>query len=161
MSCGVPRLASILFGCLLPIVGLAVVAGVLHGAAWGWAAAALGFLLLVIAQAKRLSVLLAWLDAPETAESPDARGAWGEVFLKLSRRLRHDARRIEDAEGALASFRNAMDAVPDGLVILDGHHQIQWSNRAAAGHLGIQLVARSRRNHRTVGPYAGFCRVSR
>ncbi|HOG04555.1 MAG TPA: hypothetical protein PLL14_11280, partial [Accumulibacter sp.] len=61
MSRGVPRLASILFGCLLPIVGLAVVAGVLHGAAWGWAAAALGFLLLVIAQAKRLSVLSAWL----------------------------------------------------------------------------------------------------
>jgi two-component system phosphate regulon sensor histidine kinase PhoR len=139
MSRGVPRLASILFGCLLPIVGLAVVAGVLHGAAWGWAAAALGFLLLVIAQAKRLSVLLAWLDAPDTAESPDARGAWGEVFLKLSRRLRHDTRRIEDAEGALTSFRNAMDAVPDGLVILDAHHQIQWSNRAAAGHLGIQL----------------------
>jgi two-component system phosphate regulon sensor histidine kinase PhoR len=139
MSRGVPGLARILLGSLLPIVGLAAVTGVLHGATWGWAAAASGFLLLVIAQGQRLSVLSAWLDAPESAESPDARGAWGEVFLKLSRRFRHNAHRLDNVEGALASFRNAMDAVPDGLVIVDAHHQIQWSNRAAAVHLGIHL----------------------
>lgn len=140
MSAAVPGFAKILLSGVLPIIAPALLLGLIHGAAWGWAAAALGWLLIVLMQTRRLTVLAAWLDAPDRAgRVPDAGGAWGEVFTKLSRSLHHDARRVEEVEAELQSFREAMDAVPDGLVILDASHQIQWSNRAAGEHLNIQL----------------------
>jgi CheY-like chemotaxis protein/PAS domain-containing protein len=153
--------SKILLTGVLPIVGLALLLGVIHGAAWGWAVAALGLLLIVLMQTRRLTILAAWLDAPEHARVPDAGGAWGEVFVKLSRRLHHDACRVEEVEAGLRSFREAMDAVPDGLVILDASHQIQWSNRAAGEHLGIQPAARWRRDHRATGAHSGLRRLPR
>lgn len=139
MSAAVPGFAKILLSGVLPIVAPALLLGLIHGAAWGWAVAALGWLLIVLMQIRRLTVLAAWLDAPDRARVPDAGGAWGEVYARLSRRVHHDARRVEEIEAELQSFREAMDAVPDGLVILDASHQIQWSNRAASEHLNIQL----------------------
>ncbi len=139
MTPGRASFAKILLTGVLPISGLALLGGLLHGVACGWAVAALGLLLLVVMQTRRLSVLAAWLDDPDCRESPDAGGAWGEVFVKLARKLRHDALRLAELEAGLHSFREAMDAVPDGLVILDANHQIQWSNRAAGDHLGVCL----------------------
>ncbi|WP_300455322.1 phosphate regulon sensor histidine kinase PhoR [Accumulibacter sp.] len=134
-------LARALLANLLPIGCLALVAGLWHGPAWAWAAAALASTLLVVVHTKRLAGWLAWLDSPQdSADSgyPAARGASSEVFLKLMRRLRHDARALEAVKARLRSFHEAMDAVPDGLVILDGGHRIQWHNRAAEAHLGIR-----------------------
>jgi PAS domain-containing protein len=77
---------------------------------------------------------------PEHANVPDAGGAWGEVFVKLSHRLHQDACRDRGGRGPTAIVcQEAMDAVPDGLVILNASHQIQWSNRTAGEHLGVQL----------------------
>ena len=139
MTPGGQWFARTLLTGVLPVLALALLAGLLHGPLWGWATAALGFMLVVFAQTRRLSVFMAWIDNREHAEFPDFGGAWGEVFLKLSRKLRSDARSLEALEASLRSFREAMDAVPDGLVILDGSHRIQWNNRAAEAHLGIRL----------------------
>ena len=124
---------------VLPIVGLALLLGAIHGAIWGWAAAAGGFMLVVLLQTRRLALLAAWIDGPQQAEVPDSGGAWGEVFRKLSRKLRLDARALAEIETRLNSFSQAMDAVPDGLVVLADHSQVQWANRAAGEHLGIRL----------------------
>ena len=124
---------------VLPIVGLALLLGAIHGATWGWAAAAGGFMLVVLLQTRRLALLAAWIDGPQQAEVPDSGGAWGEVFRKLSRKLRLDARALAEIETRLNSFSQAMDAVPDGLVVLADHSQVQWANRAAGEHLGIRL----------------------
>ena len=131
--------ARIVLTGVLPIVCLGLFAWTMHGPAWGWAAVALGFMLLIIAQIRRLAVLAAWIDYPDHSEFPDSGGVWGEVFLRLSRKLRLDARTIDEVEARLKSFADAMDAVPDGLVIFDASHQIQWSNRAAGEHLGVRL----------------------
>ena len=124
---------------VLPIVGLALLLGAIHGAIWGWAAAAGGFMLVVLLQTRRLALLAAWIDGPQQADVPDSGGAWGEVFRKLSRKLRLDARALAEIETRLNSFSQAMDAVPDGLVVLADHSQVQWANRAAGEHLGIRL----------------------
>ena len=124
---------------VLPIVGLALLLGAIHGATWGWAAAAGGFMLVVLLQTRRLALLAAWIDGPQQADVPDSGGAWGEVFRKLSRKLRLDARALAEIETRLNSFSQAMDAVPDGLVVLADHSQVQWANRAAGEHLGIRL----------------------
>jgi hypothetical protein len=93
--------ARIVLTGVLPIVCLGLFAWIMHGPAWGWAAVALGFMLLIIAQSRRLAVLAAWIDYPDHSEFPDSGGVWGEVFLKLSRKLRLDARTIDEVEARL------------------------------------------------------------
>ncbi|MCM8613679.1 phosphate regulon sensor histidine kinase PhoR [Accumulibacter sp.] len=124
---------------VLPIVCLALLLAALHGAIWGWVVAASGLMLVVLLQTRRLALLAAWIDGPQQGEVPDSGGAWGEVFRKLSRKLRLDARALAEVEARLGSFSDAMDAVPDGLVVLSENHQVQWANRAAGEHLGIRL----------------------
>ncbi|MCB1942452.1 MAG: phosphate regulon sensor histidine kinase PhoR [Candidatus Accumulibacter sp.] len=139
MNRGGQWFAKFLFTGVLPILGLAVLAWLSHGPDWAWALAALAFACMALVRTRQLSLLAAWLDAPDGSELPDAGGAGGKVFRKLARKLRHDARSRQAVEERLRSFREAMDAVPDGLVILDSSHQIHWSNRAAGEHLGIRL----------------------
>ena len=124
---------------VVPVVGLALLVAAILGATWGWAAAAVGLLLVVMLQTRRLALLAAWIDGPQPAEVPNSGGAWGEVFRKLARKLRLDARALAEVEASLSSFSEAMDAVPDGLVVLTDDHQVQWANRAAGEHLGIRL----------------------
>ena len=131
--------AKLLLRGVLPIAFLALLAWLSHGPAWAWAVAALGCALLVCVQTRQLAALAAWRDAPASSEFPQAGGAWGEVLGKLALRLDAEAHQREEVAARLRSFRGAMDAVPDGLVILDAGHRIQWSNRAAAAHLGIRL----------------------
>jgi hypothetical protein len=67
-------------------------------------------------RARRLALLAAWIDYPQHGRMcliPG--GAWGEVFRKLSRKLRLDARTIwRRSSPACARSAEAMDAVPDG-----------------------------------------------
>ena len=53
------RLVKILLTGALPIVGLALLGGLMRGPVWGWAVAALGFLLVVVMQTRRLLMLSA------------------------------------------------------------------------------------------------------
>ncbi|WP_313953507.1 phosphate regulon sensor histidine kinase PhoR [Accumulibacter sp.] len=131
--------AKTLLSSVVPVLGLAFLAWWSAGAALAWAVAAVGFLFVVVVQIKQLSALAAWLDAPEGTTLADGSGRWGELCRKLSHKLRDEADSREAVEGSLRSFREAMDAVPDGLVIVDANHRIRWSNRAAGEHLGIRL----------------------
>lgn len=132
---------------LVPRLLLILCAGLLAwgvaGPAWGWASVAVGFLLIVVAQTRQLIQLAVWLRNPQgagqDARFPDAGGIWGEVFIRLSRLLRADAKLVQDIEAELNSFREAIQALPEGIVFLDSGQQIRWCNHAASAHLGIRL----------------------
>jgi two-component system phosphate regulon sensor histidine kinase PhoR len=134
--------AKLLLRGLLPVGCFALLAWLSHGPAWAWAVAALGCTLLVCVHARQSAALAAWLDAPESREFPKAGGAWGEILRQLADKLADETRGREEVEARLLSFRGAMDAVPDGLVILDADHRIQWSNRAAERASGNPPAAR-------------------
>lgn len=139
MTGGGRWLASFLLTTVLPILAFAVLAWLSHGSAWAWALAALAFALVAGIRSRQLSMLSQWLESPDDSRDADAGRGGGEVLAKLGRRLRDDARSRETVEARLRSFREAMDAVPDGLVIVDAAHRIHWGNRAASHHLGIRL----------------------
>ena len=64
-------------------------------------------------------------------------GAWGEIYSRLHRLLRkeHDSR--ASLSHALWRFRQAGEAMPDGVVVLDGDNRIEWMNPSAEGHFGL------------------------
>lgn len=133
----IPRLLLILCAGLL--------AWLIAGPIWGGLSVAAGSLLIVVAQTRQLIQLAIWLRNPQgsvqDANFPDAGGIWGEVFLRLSRQLRAASKRVQDVEAELKSFREAIQALPEGIVFLDSGQQIRWCNHAASEHLGIRLTS--------------------
>ena len=106
-------------------------------AAWGWALAALALGILLGWHRWQLARLARWLADPASRTLPEASGIWDRVFSALHRRERDAARREQLLADALARFRHAAQALPDGVVILDAENRIEWCNDNAAFLLRI------------------------
>jgi two-component system phosphate regulon sensor histidine kinase PhoR len=122
------------------IAAAAAVAGVVAafaGAAIGWAIFALAMLFLVIYHVRHLARLARWAAHPVAGQVPEGRGMWDEALGGLHRYERAAERRERELADALARFRRAAQALPDGVVILDEANRIEWCNHTAELHLGI------------------------
>ena len=103
----------------------------------GWIAACAGLTALVFYHALHLARLQRWLSQPVAGKVPEGRGSWDEVLSALHRFEREAVKREGLLAEALARFRRAAQALPDGVVILDGENRIEWCNRTAEAHLHI------------------------
>jgi len=124
-------------GALAAIAGPALAAGVLAGAAWGWAAFGVGLLALLAYHVRHLASLSGWAADPQRARVPEGAGVWDEVLAALHRRERAAAAREKELAEALGRFRRAVQALPDGVLTLDAENRIEWSNDKAAAMLGL------------------------
>ena len=98
---------------------------------------AVGFALRLAFHSLHLSAFRRWLRRPELESLPRGRGVWEEGFAELHRYLKKRDSEQEALAQSLARFRAAARALPDGVVILDHEHRIEWSNPTAAHHFGI------------------------
>jgi two-component system phosphate regulon sensor histidine kinase PhoR len=109
------------------------------GFAWLWAAAAgvlgVGFAM----HSALLAAFLRWLRRPARDLLPPGRGAWEEAFAALHRHLRGRDEERDRLRLALARFRDAGRALPDGVLILDRDYHIEWANPTAARHFAIDV----------------------
>ncbi|MGQ0547805.1 MAG: phosphate regulon sensor histidine kinase PhoR [Betaproteobacteria bacterium] len=119
----------------------AALTGMLAGAAWGWAVFSAGLLLFLAYHVRHFARLARWVAEPRQARVPEGEGVWDEVLAALHRLERAAARREEELAEALARFRRAVQALPDGVLILDAENRIEWSNDKAAAMLGLDLPA--------------------
>ncbi|MDR2155858.1 MAG: phosphate regulon sensor histidine kinase PhoR [Burkholderiaceae bacterium] len=104
------------------------------GAIAGVAAASLALLL---ADALRARRFIHWLQEPDPATSPALRGAWGEAAYRVTRALRAEREGARDSARRLDDFLAAIQASPDGVILLDAQARIEWSNDAANQHFGL------------------------
>ena len=84
------------------------------------------------------TLLIQWATRPLGTPTPSASGAWGAAFEALHRRARLASAEREQATQELARFRRAAEALPDGVMILDGHRAIEWMNLQAEVCLGLK-----------------------
>jgi two-component system, OmpR family, phosphate regulon sensor histidine kinase PhoR len=82
--------------------------------------------------------LVHWAGCPLGTPTPSASGAWGAAFDALHRRGRLASAEREQATQELDRFRRAAEALPDGVMILDGHRAIEWMNLHAEACLGLK-----------------------
>ncbi|MDE2612990.1 MAG: DUF3329 domain-containing protein, partial [Burkholderiales bacterium] len=126
------------------LVGAAV--GWLIGQPIGWpraalaAGAVLGAGAVLLRDALRAWRLMHWLRAAPGAEVPRSGGFWGELAYRIERSLRRHERAVEQERRRLSQFLSAIEASPNGFILLDAHDQIEWCNAAAAQHFGLQPV---------------------
>jgi two-component system, OmpR family, phosphate regulon sensor histidine kinase PhoR len=122
---------------LLGFGAFALLVGMLFGAAWGWGSFALGLLAIVSWHTRHLARLERWLANPLAGGVPEGQGIWDEVLSALHRLERETARREEGLADGLARMRRAVQALPDGVVILDSANRIEWFNRTAEAQLQL------------------------
>lgn len=104
-----------------------------------WLVTAIGlvFAAIVWRNSIQLGRLVAWARQPIGTPVPGAAGRWGEAFSALHRRARKTAEQREQLHEALERFRQAAQAMPDGVVILGEQLIIEWANGQAEQLLGI------------------------
>ena len=94
-------------------------------------------LIWVLLDLRRGDKLLTWLRQADTAQSPSIGGLWGEVADRTRRLLRQREQQLGASEGRLQEFLAAIQASPDGVVLLDASNRIEWCNQTAADHFGF------------------------
>lgn len=128
--------AAILIGLLVAVAGFL---GLFFGPWLTVGLIVIGLLVMLVHHLIYLGRLLQWLDGPLDAPVPEGWGMWDEAFVRLHRRVRVRLEQQQQLSEAVDRFRRAGEALPDGVVILDSHFQIEALNQKAARHLGLEL----------------------
>lgn len=118
---------------------LSVVVGLFAGRETGLAVFSALLLLILAYHLRQLHGLARWLERNETQYPPPAHGFWDHVMALLHRARRDSGRREAGLVHALARWRAAARALPDGVVILDGE-RIEWCNDTAMVHFNLDLA---------------------
>ena len=116
--------------------------GLAFGLGTGFGLAALSWL---VFDSIRLGKLLRWLRSEQSNDTPgviagaapNIGGVWGEVADRARRLLKVRDEQYQEIQGRLDEFLAAMQASPSGVVLLDAHGRIEWSNRMATEHFGF------------------------
>mgnify|MGYP003382081982 CR=1 FL=1 len=91
----------------------------------------------IVIDLRRSRKLLAWLREGDTGHPASVRGYWGEVADRSRRLIRSRDRLLQQSELRLQEFLAAIQASPNGVVLLDADGRIEWLNQTAAGHFGF------------------------
>jgi len=92
---------------------------------------------MTLRDARRAARLARWLHGPTDRPAPRERGFWGELAYRTERLLRRRERAIEVERERLWQFLSAIDASPNGVLLLDAEGRIEWCNGVAAEHFGL------------------------
>ena len=93
--------------------------------------------LAVLIDGLRANRLVGWLRGDDAKLAPRDPGLWGEAAYRIERALRMRDRALVQERERLSQFLSAIQASPNGVLLLDAHDQIQWLNRMAAVHFGL------------------------
>ncbi|GAB4213815.1 MAG: phosphate regulon sensor histidine kinase PhoR [Rhodoferax sp.] len=96
------------------------------------------------------------LRAEDLSRLPLSQGFWGDLADKLNRRFRQQAQQIEEARERLQRFLEALQASPNGVILLDADLAIQWCNATAANHFGLDPVRDHLQKLSNLVRYPGF-----
>lgn len=81
--------------------------------------------------------VLKWLRQGDLFLTPSLRGMWGEVIDRTRRLLRQQQQHAAASEVRLQEFLAALQASPNGVILLDAEGRIEWFNQTAGEHLGL------------------------
>ena len=81
--------------------------------------------------------LIDWLRGAQEAGAPRDAGLWGELGYRVERAIRSHELATRTEQTRLAQFLSAIEASPNGVLMLDEGDRIEWCNSVAADHFGL------------------------
>ena len=119
---------------------LGIVVGGQWGAALGPILAAVTWFVADLLRGLRVARWLRQVDGGDEGRFPVMIGLWGEIADRARRALRSSDQRTTQAQARLGEFLAAIQASPNGVVLLDAQGRIEWCNQTAADHLGFDAT---------------------
>ena len=115
-----------------------------EGVSWGMLLGAVAWHVLDSFFGQRL---LGWLRSEQSSETPVLMdgpqprlpGAWGEVAHRIRRLLKNRDQQYRESQAQLDELLAALQASPNGVVLLDAQGRIEWCNQTAAQHFGFDV----------------------
>ena len=98
---------------------------------------AVGVALVGVVDALRGRRLLQWVRGPQTDEAPRETGFWGELGYRIERSVRQRELTVRAEQLRLEQFLSAIEASPNGVMMLDALDRIDWCNVVGAEHFGL------------------------
>jgi two-component system phosphate regulon sensor histidine kinase PhoR len=133
-----PRLLAALLSVLLAASFGGLVGQWWHapaiGVVVGSLAGALAYTSVDVLRAQRF---IRWLQQQNPEPAPREVGFWGEVGQRVERSLRTLENRVDFEQTRLDQFLSAIEASPNGVMLLDANDQIEWCNSVAADQFGL------------------------
>lgn len=126
---------------LLLIVPFAAALGWAFSAWQGWAFLCIALLVLYGFQAWHFSRLDRWTRNPVIDTSLEGKGAWDTIFARLYHHEKDLRTQITLREQNIELLRSAVQALADGVVLLDLQNHVVFCNNTAEMQLGLQLTA--------------------
>lgn len=83
--------------------------------------------------------LLRWLGSGDTLRTQVGFGLWGEISDRVRHLVRSRDRAVQHRDGRFQDFLAAMQASPNGVVLLDPDLRIEWCNQSAQSHFGLDV----------------------
>ncbi len=81
--------------------------------------------------------LINWLRGSQDQQAPRDAGFWGELGYRVERSIRLREQGLAQERLRLEQFLSAIEASPNGVLMLDENDQIVWCNSMAADHFGL------------------------
>ncbi|MDP2018864.1 phosphate regulon sensor histidine kinase PhoR [Hydrogenophaga sp.] len=123
---------------LLLLVALGAVLGWTQGSpGWTFAGALVGALIWSVIDGLRARSFLRWLNKADVTRQPRLSGTWGEMVDRARKLIKKLEKKAQSSDARLEDFLAAIQASPNGVVLLDSAGRIEWSNLTAANHLGF------------------------
>ena len=97
----------------------------------------LGALVWALLDALRLRRVLTWLKGSDWSHPPNLPAGWRLLADQSRRVYRVLIRQAQDNQDRLDEFLAAIQASPNGVLLLDSAGRIEWCNQTAADHLGV------------------------
>ena len=84
--------------------------------------------------------VLQWLSDGAALPAPVGFGLWREIAERMRRLSRLRERLVQQRDDRLQDFLAAMQASPNGVVLLDADLRIEWCNQSAQSHFGLDAT---------------------
>jgi two-component system phosphate regulon sensor histidine kinase PhoR len=81
--------------------------------------------------------LMKWVRGDRATPAPRDRAFWGELGYRVERALTLMQREVEAERANTTGFLAAIEASPNGVLLLDKQDQIEWCNSVAADHFAL------------------------
>lgn len=81
--------------------------------------------------------LLRWLRQSELGAVPNLTGIWSEAGVRMRRWIRQSEQQVQHGDQRLNDILSALQASPNGVVLLDAQGRIEWCNQISAKQFGF------------------------
>lgn len=81
--------------------------------------------------------VLKWVQAEDWVNEPKVSPAWAHLVERIRKLQKSLNGKAKDSQLRLDEFLAAIQASPNGVLLLDNQSRIEWANETAADHLGI------------------------